>query len=169
MLANRVGVIPGVAGQAWNGIATTCHFATTFWAFWDEFGVQPTLNDIARIGVATRVVGDMLPFGARLTCPANGALVLTPGSVVVFVKGGEPGHSCVARDANTLAGYNQPDWFAGPGVPHGYTTHNTNELRWRGGSNKPEVQGNSAKYLWCELVAVPEGAAKAIVRKAIQG
>jgi hypothetical protein len=169
MLANRVGEIPGTAGQTWNSIATTCHFATAFWLFWDEFGVQPTANDFGVMGNPELVVGDMVPRGAKLTRPPDGALEVTPGTVLVFVKDDHPMHSCVARDASTLAGYNQPNWFVGAGVPYGYTTHSTNELRWRGGSNKNEVQGNSPTNQWCGLVAIPEGVAKAIVRKAIQG
>jgi hypothetical protein len=170
MLANRVGVIPGAAATTWNDFPTTCHFATTFWLFWDEFGVPPTVNDYRTMGSPTEVVEAMLPRGAKITRPSGGTLELTPGTVLVFIdKDDHPKHSCVALDAKKVGGYNQPNWFASEGVSCGYSTHPTTDLRWRGGSNKPEVQGNSPNNPWCGLVAVPEGVAKAIVRKAIQG
>ncbi|HJZ91828.1 MAG TPA: hypothetical protein VKE40_13225 [Gemmataceae bacterium] len=169
MLANRVNQIPGAVPPYWNGIPTTCHFATLFWLYWDEFNRQPTqavfqgplLNPVA-------VVQSMLPHGRRLSRPLFGSLTLTPGMVVVFDDGGIPRHSCTARTANTLGGYNQVGWFAGPGVNHGYSAHPTTELRWRGLLQPHDVQGSSANFQWCELVAIPEGVAKAIVRSLVQ-
>lgn len=37
-------------------IATSCHFATIFWAFLDEFRRVPTQAEILRIGVAQTVI-----------------------------------------------------------------------------------------------------------------
>ncbi|RMF92627.1 MAG: hypothetical protein D6736_03140 [Nitrospinota bacterium] len=168
MLASRVGNIPGAVGRQWNGIATTCHFATVFWLFWDEFNRPPTQNDFLTIGDPTLVVRRMLPLGKKLGRPRAGGLILTPGSIVVFVHNGQPVHSCVAITANTLGGYNQAGWFTGPGVDHGYSVHDTSEIRWRGGMlHGDDVQGNVGQ--WCRLTVIGEQPAKAIIRQIVQG
>jgi hypothetical protein len=167
-LAARVGAIPGAVGQSWNGIATTCNFATVFWCFWDEFGRQPTLLEFAKTGSPNLVIKKMIPLGVRQNRPGHGNLQLTPGSVLIFVAGGEPAHSCVATAANTIGGYNQVNWYSGGGgVNHGFSTHNTNRSNWGAGGHNNDVVGNTGQ--WCQLVAVPEASAKAIVRGAIQG
>lgn len=168
MLSTRVGVIPGAIGQTWNMIATTCHFATTFWLFWDEFDRQPQQEDFIKIGDPTLTIRNALPLGRKLTSPKAGGLVLTPGSVVMFARNGQPLHSCVATGGNSLAGYNQVNWFSSPGVNHGYSVHNTNQIRWRGGLlNGNDVQDNVGQ--WCQLYVVGEGVAKAVVRQSVQG
>jgi hypothetical protein len=167
MLVNRVNPIPNIANNLWNYIVTaTCHFATGYWCFEDEFTRPPTLADVSKLLLPRLAVLDMLPYGAPLARPANGPLALTPGSVIVFVLDGAAKHSCVATAANTIGGYNQNGWFSGPGIDFGFTTHNTNELRWRGGGRN-EVRGKNDE-MWCQLIAVPERAAKGAVRMAIQ-
>jgi hypothetical protein len=99
--------------------------------------------------------------------PSKGALALTPGSVVVFVKDGQPRHSCVALNAYMLAGYNMLGWFLQGGFDHDYSEHPTSDLRWRGRWREKDVQGNTAANKWCQLVAISEAAAKKVVQKAV--
>jgi hypothetical protein len=168
MLANQVGQIPGAVPPMWNGIPTTCHFATVWWAFRDEFNKLPVQSDfLGRLNNPTGAVQSMLAHGRRLTRPMIGSVTLTPGTVVVFVNGGNAVHSCTARTATTLGGYNQLNWFSGAGVNHGYSIHPTTEIRWRGLLHPHEVQGNPGNP-WCELFAIPEVAVKAIVRSLVQ-
>ena len=168
MLIARIGPIPGAMGQQWNHIATSCHFASVFWLFHDEFGRVPTQNEFLRMADLTGAIRRMLPFGTRLNKPAAGHLVLTPGNIVVFVHDNQPVHSCSALDANTLAGYNQVNWFKVQGENHRYTTHQTNEIRWGEGLwHGNEVTGNVGQ--WCKLIAIPERPAKAVIRSMVQG
>jgi hypothetical protein len=167
-LADQVGPIPGTVGKFWNGIATTCNFATVYWCFCDEFNRQPTVQDVMNMGSSIFLIKKMIPDGVRQNRPGHGNLQLTRGSVLIFVNRGEPGHSCVATGANTIGGYNQVNWYIGGGaVDHGFSTHNTNSIDWGAGGNVNDVRGNQRQ--WCQLVAVPEAVAKSFVRQAIQG
>jgi hypothetical protein len=168
MLANQVGQIPGAVPPFWNGIPSTCHFATLWWAFRDEFNKQPVQADFTGpLNNPIAIVRSMLPHGKRLSRPLFGSLTLTAGTVVVFVYNGQPAHSCTARTATTLGGYNQVDWFTGAGVNHGYSIHPTTEIRWRGLAHPHDVQGNPGNP-WCQLFAIPEVAVKAVVRSLVQ-
>ena len=51
------------AGRVWNGIPTSCHFATVYWVFCDEFKRPPTPAELMRIGDAAGAVGRWLPHG----------------------------------------------------------------------------------------------------------
>lgn len=168
MLAQRVGNFTFGGGMKWNGILTTCHFATLYWLSIEALGKAPASqteyldwlgNDF------TKVVREMLPMGRRLTRPLGGALSVQPGTVVVFVRSpNDPLHSCVASHANRLGGYNQTCWFTGTGVDHGYSNHHTSEIKWRGGVlHRDDVQSNQKH--WCKLVAIPEAFAKEHVQQ----
>jgi hypothetical protein len=176
MLATRVttntqlghgGVWTDPAAHPAAPIATSCHFATLFWAFWDEFGQAPTQADILRMGVAQTVVGRMLPHAARKTNPLAGHLTLTTGSVLVFAHNNVAEHSCTAIGPQTLGGYNQMGWFSAGGANHGYSTHPTSQLIWGSLNNRSHTRRVLAAG-WFQLFEVPEGVVKAIVRSAAQ-
>ncbi|MDB5247502.1 MAG: hypothetical protein JWQ40_1896 [Segetibacter sp.] len=162
MLANYAAAI---APGALNPVPISCHVASLYWLFKDELKRDPVLADFTGpLYNPTNVIGQMLPYGRRITKPVFGNLALTAGSVIVFVQNQQPRHSCTASTANTVVGYNQTNWFTGLGVNHGFSQHNITEIRWRGGlSNKDDVQGNQGS--WCQLIAVPEVAARAIIRQ----
>ena len=104
-LANTVTAHHGIgAGGRWSDphanpaapFATSCHFATLFWAFRDEFGREPTQDEVIRIGVAQTLVSGLIARGTRKNQPIVGNLVLTSGAILAFVDGGIACHSCVA-------------------------------------------------------------------------
>jgi len=162
-VATRVMNIPGAVGGRWNGIPTTCHFATLYWLYCEEFGHPPTVDNFTNSDLSnpTGVVNQMLAHGRRLTRPMRGNITMTAGSVVVFVQNNQSGHSCIARTLNTLGGFNQPNWFTTLGVNHGYSTHHSADIEWL---SRSEVSGNRDQR--CRLVAVDEGIARAVVRQA---
>lgn len=167
-MALQSAVIPGAAGNAWNGIATTCHFATTFRLYLAEFGIAPTALQLAAIGNFTALMTGMIQHGRRLTKPMFANLAATPGSVVIFVQGGNAFHSCIADAANTLGGYNQTNFFTSPGVYHGHSTHSTGHLVWdlrnRNVASNYNVLNNPMNF--GPLVSVPESVARACLRAA---
>ena len=160
-------VAPLGAGQSYvpvhgqPGVPLLCHNATAIWLFRDEFGRLPGVMEVADLGGTTALVKAMLPLGR----PFTQSSALAPGTVLVFVRGGEPGHSCVATTATTLGGYNQTDWFSGPGQVCRYTTHHVTEIVWRPGGKEASATASGSAH---SVVAVPEGSAKAIVRQAAQ-
>lgn len=161
-------------GGVWNTIPMACHNATLFWLFEAEFNRPPaSMNEYLDAFSTppknpTGIVREMLALGQRLQRPGVGHSVLTTGSVIVFVHNGQPGHSCIATAAGQIGGYNQVNWFTGVGAVNGYTTHATSEFKWRGANQPLEIQGNTQDK-WCSLVAVPQNAARAVVRRAVQG
>jgi hypothetical protein len=78
-----------------------------FWLFLEEFGHDPTLDDIIKIGGVQPAIGKMIPHGVRKHRPATGPLTLTMGSVLVFNTHISPGHSCVVIGPQVAGGYNQ--------------------------------------------------------------
>jgi hypothetical protein len=166
MLSAQVGVIPGVVGQQWNGIAVTCHFATIYYIFAEQFNRAPETADYAHLGNLNNVMKKIAGMGVQVSNPGAGALVFAPGTVVVFMEDQQAAHSCVAKQINLLGGYNQANWFTGAGVAHGYTTHNTNQITWRASVfHKNQVRGNVGQ--WCKLVKVPENSAKEKLRQLV--
>jgi hypothetical protein len=168
MLKDRVGPIPGAVNRTWNGIATSCHFATVYWLLEEVLSRPPVLEDFTdKIGDPTLIVEQMLARGKKISRSRLGSLMLTPGTVVVFVHHGEPRHSCVAIESTLLGGYNQLGWFSTQGVDHGYSTHRTIEFVWRGGQkNADDVRGNQGQ--WCQLYAIDEASAENVVRQKLQ-
>lgn len=162
-VAGRVAPIVAAMGGRWNGIATSCHFATFYWLFLEEFRRPPTVNDYVSAGNPTLVLNRMLALGRRLQRPAAGPLILAAGNVIVFSRDGQAGHSCVAISPQRIGGYNQTNWFATAGANHGFTFHGARDLRWADGAC---VIGNTGQH--CDLHAIPEGPARAIVRQAVQ-
>ncbi|HJQ57263.1 MAG TPA: hypothetical protein VJ890_10175 [Vineibacter sp.] len=161
------------AGGMWNGIPMACHNATLFWLYEAEFSRQPSLNDYLDAFSThpknpTGIVREMLPFGQRLSRPLAGNSQLTPGAVIVFVHNNQPGHSCIATTGGQVGGYNQVNWFTGAGAVNSYTTHATSEFKWRSAQRPNDIEGNTAQK-WCSLLMIPQNAARAVVRKAVQG
>lgn len=157
MVVQKAGIIPGSISGTWQGIATSCHFATFFWLYWDEFGELPTIDIFFRIGNPNTVINHMLPFGRILQKPAQGSVPFTSGSVLIFAENGQAGHSCIALDSRTIAGYNQENWFKTPGKNHGFTTHLNSDIEWQGSN---EINRYKKTY---KLYMVPEAMAKAVV------
>lgn len=96
------------------------------------------------------------------------ATAVVPGSVLVFVENGVPKHSCVAMPGMTLGGYNQTGWFTTMGIQGGYSSHPMSEIMWLGGvRHRHEVRGSNESMV-CQLIAVPERSALAVLRQAVQ-
>lgn len=170
-MINTVGSIPGAVGKNWNGIATSCHFATCFWLYEDEFSRQLSTameygNSIAN---PTNIISSMLQYGRILSRPAFGSLNLIPGSIIVFSRDGVTAdHSCVALSTNTIGGYNQEGWFSVRGfVDHSFSIHNTSEIVWRGAGHPTEVK-RPLNGLVYKLYTIDEGVAKAVLRQNAQ-
>lgn len=151
-----------------GGIATSCHFATLYWAFLAEFTRHPTLNEILKIGNAEVVMTDLVQHGTRKRRPTGGNLALTPGAVLVFVEQKQARHSCVALDGQNVGGYNQASWYSAGGGDHTYSTHPTSQLQWGTGGNQDRVR-RTLGAMWYELYEVPETWVKATVRSKVQG
>jgi hypothetical protein len=152
----------GVA-RAWQGIATTCHFATVYWLYMTEFGNELTLGKLGQIGAPQAAITQMVQHGVRKNNPIHGSLSLTPGSVLIFfdLRHGTAGHSCVAVKENEAAGYNQVGWWTLGGIDHGFSIHPTFQLRWGtdSGHKNKLMKGTD----WHELYEVPEHTARAFI------
>lgn len=168
MLENVVADFTGGA-NTWNGIPTSCHVATLYWIYRDEFGQAPTQAQyVARLNNPTAIIRNMLPHGQALA-NAGAAIAAAAGSVIVFVGGGQPRHSCVKLAGNQIGGYNQLNWFTTPGQDHRYSTHAVANIKWRGGwFHGGQVELNVAGN-YGTLVAIPQAFAKAILRQTVQG
>jgi hypothetical protein len=174
MLGHRVAKIDGAANGMWQGIPTTCHFATCFWMFTDYMNRPPANQKeyLDCFGNPELVVRAVIQQGSPrlLTRPSSAGppvLTVAPGSVVVFIqdgKNGRLGHSCVAMNENRVGGYNQTGWFF-TGVSHEYTSHHTSELRWRGDEYPQDVEGNVLGKSWYQLMAIEGETAKKIAQQ----
>ena len=163
-MALNIQPIPGTAGRSWNGIATSCHFATLYNIHRAEISTLRTQNDFLNaFPNPTGLMSGMSTLGRRLTNPIFSNINLSPGSVIIFVKDGRALHSGVARNHNTIAGYNQVNWFTSVGVNHGHSIHDVADLKWIG-KTKREVEGNADRTSPCQLIIVPENTARAYVR-----
>jgi hypothetical protein len=169
MMMNTVGNIAGAVGQSWNGIPTTCHFATLYWLYADEFNnaITTQADYLNKFPNPTAVISSLLPFGRKLSRPAFGNLNLVPGNILVFAHGMNAGHSCVALNANTIGGYNQDGWFSQAGGNHTYTTHPTSQIVWRGITHPKDVRRPNIATNY-NLVAIDENTAKAKIRQLAQ-
>jgi hypothetical protein len=156
---NNIGAL-----RTWQGIATSCHFATVYWLYMTEFGNELTLAALGNIGAPQAAVTQMVAHGVHRTRPANGPLILTAGSVLVFFANGSAAHSCVAVGAQTAAGYNQVGWWGFGGVDHGYSMHLTSQLRWGAGANKHDLLSGGT---WHDLYEIPEFTARGILRNRV--
>ena len=176
MLANRVTANQQIGNnRVWTdphanpaaSFSTSCHFATVYWLFWDEFSRPPNQNELVKMGNAQLVVGKMLPYGVKKTNPAPGHLTLTTGSVLIFAENNTAGHSCIATAPQSLEGYNQGGWFSAGGQNHAHSSQTTNQLMWGAQSHRNQVHRVAADG-WYELYEVLEPFAKAVVRNAAQ-
>jgi len=165
-LAGRVFKIFGAGGRMWNGIATSCHFATIYWIILEVTNRTPTTADFQnKIVNPSGVIKSMVHNGGvRINQPGGGGeLTFTPGSVIVFMRNNEPAHSCVATSATKVAGYNQQGWFTAGGLDHDYSSHKTNQFKaWGGIFNRNKIRGYLANAYY-ELFAVSEGWAQATI------
>ena len=159
-VAGRVANIFGAAGGRWNTIATSCHFATVYWLYLEEFSRPPTLANYATIGNPTLVVNAMLAHGRRLQQPGHVGLALSSNSVIVFARNNTAEHSCIATTTKKIGGYNQTNWFATPGANHALSFHAADDLHWQ---NRNNVRGNTGQN--CHLYSIDERAARAVVRR----
>jgi hypothetical protein len=169
MLQDRVKVIPGIDHNS-----STCFYTTVYWIYEDLHGVAPnteTMTDIALKCTFTRIFTDMIGAGRKVTRPVMGSLNLTPGSVLVFRKAGQPGHGCIVKSATRIGGYNQTNWFSTAGTRHAYSEHHPNDIAWRGALHPGEVNVNvvlppfPADPKWGALYQVDQNAAKNILHR----
>jgi len=126
-----------------------------------EFGNELTLAALGNIGAPEAAITQMVAHGVRKNHPNQGALTLVPGSVLVFFANATAGHSCVAVQPQVAAGYNQTGWWSWPGLDHGYSMHQTSQLRWGTGNHRNNVLSGAT---WYDLYEVPEGTARGIIR-----
>jgi hypothetical protein len=141
MLQSRVQAIPGLNGTNEG----TCFYATVYWLYEDLHGVAPTkavMNNIALDCTFNRVFTDLIVAGSKVSRPVFGSLNLAPGTVLVFVKNGQPGHGCIVKGATAVGGYNQTNWFSTAGLRHSYSEHSPDDISWRGAMNPQEVNVN---------------------------
>jgi hypothetical protein len=167
----RVGNYWAPGGVA-TAIATTCHFATTYWLYQQAFdtSLKTQQQYLERIGNNPELfIRSLLPLGTALQAShrrvAEGIKVardgtrVQPGTVILFTADrATVGHSCVMVRSDRIGGYNQTDWFTSPGVSHGPSEHGTHEIAWRG---KHEAMRFATAY---RLLAVDRGAAVAQLR-----
>ena len=145
-----------------------CHSATLFWTAQAKAGVPPTWAEYQLLPFATDFVKRLLPFGQQVRRPKGPRLGLFPGSVILFVKNGAVGHSCVATTPYLLGGYNQVGWYDQTGrnptgVAHEYTVHSTDALKWITAKPPDRVDGPFPKDGPCQLLAVPEALAISVL------
>jgi hypothetical protein len=139
-----------------------CHNAMLAWLYEAEFSRKLTGVEFATYFLnPTNIMTRIATHGTELRTPITQTLIVHPGSVLVF-HSGNADHSCAMRTASEIIGYNQVGWFARPGVDHGLSIHNPNEIRWQGGG---AVVGATPKLY--KLVVVPENMARAVVRDVV--
>jgi hypothetical protein len=144
--------------------ALACHNASFYWLYHAAHGVAPTLDTITgrlsptQVNMATMV----RTLGSHLTQPMVGRLTLTPGSIIVFMRQGVAGHSCVATTAAQMSGYNQVGWFTTAGVAHGFSQHTVDDFNWDSGLHRSKVLVNNRHY---DLYTVSEARAKQFVAR----
>jgi hypothetical protein len=168
MLQNRVQAIPGLNGTN-NG---TCFYATVYWLYEDLHGVAPTaqvMQDIQFHCTFHRIFTDLIGAGSKVSRPMMGSLNLTPGTVLVFQKNGQPGHGCIVKSAAAIGGCNQTNWFSTAGSRHTYTQHSPNDISWRGAMHPNDVNVNvvlppyPADPRWGALYKIDQNRAKDVL------
>ena len=161
-------------GQNVQPIVTTagtfqisCHLATACWLFREINNRDPDMNEWGDIAVnVNEAMRQIAVQGSRRQPPYRGTLAVSQNSVIVFMRNGQPQHSCVARSTQTMGGYNQTQWFSTPGVDHGYSTHAIGDIRWGRRTQLHKVKGN-ASNAWCQLHTTIEPIAKRAFADAI--
>ena len=155
------------AGHPPMNFATSCHFATAFWGFLDEFGRVHSQDEVVDLGNTQNLVTDLLPHAVRKNRPPNGHLTLTIGSILIFAEENIARHSCVAINVQSVGGYNQMSWYSVGGGDHTYSTHNTSQLQWGLGPHRNEVC-RVGMQKWYDLYELPEIWLKATIRSKVQ-
>ena len=155
-------------GGKWEGQVILCHLATLIWLYEREFQRTPTLAQYTKFAPSyNTLLSRMMGMGQRLQRPPLGSTRLTAGTVLIFESGGQAMHSCMAIDNFKTGGYNQTTWFAKPGKVTLFSEHETAEIKWRG-PQFPGQTGGERDGVWYNLIAVPEGPARGLVRQASQ-
>jgi len=122
-----------------------CHHATLYWLSMAQFEKAPSQGQLLE---ATNIIKTLAGCGTPLVRNA----MVRPGTVLVFMNGAEPGHSCITISDTVLGGYNQQNWFgmSGPEADSQYTTYLLSQIRWKTDST---VQGNTA-VKECRLIGI---------------
>lgn len=147
-----------------------CHSAAVYWLYTDEFKRTPSLDVFTSNALSPPdpLITSMLRLGRQVTSDAA-LKALAPGTVIVFVENGRPMHTCIALPGQHIGGYNQTGWFTSTGVGGRYSTHNMDDVQWISGIMSGNRVRGSNDRMRCQLIAIPENTAKAIVRQAVQG
>lgn len=145
--------------------AVSCHFATCYWLITEVTGQEPSLNRMMDVvnSNPTQAVKGMVARGRRLLQPKV-PLRVTPGSIVVFMNGAIPDHSCTAIDPIYVMGYNQTGWFAN-GFKHRVSTHPITQLAWGKSLNANMVERHAKGFF--ELWTVDEADAVDVMQKKV--
>jgi len=143
----------------------TCHNATLYWLYQETFNKPPTIDQYtAPNGVfypITPKMSSLLLLGTPLTKPYFLKLSLKPGSIIIFAKNNDAGHSCVAKSESKIVGYNQLSWFKENGKTNSFTTHDVEEIRWNTGKgDRNNVMVGEHYPQPYKLVTIKESTAK---------
>jgi hypothetical protein len=139
-----------------------CHQAVLAWIYEAQFGRPVTGVEFATFFLDfSPVMKAIMAQGMRVFPPATDKIYVTPGSVLIFSKQGIPEHACIMKENDKIIGYNQTNWFTGPGYASAISTHDTSELKWEGGV----VTRHDNKYV---LWAIPERLACEVVKKQVE-
>jgi hypothetical protein len=171
MLQRQVRQFTNPPSQFWNGIATSCLFAVTYWML-EELSVTPTVGMFQRIGALNPVFCTIAQAGHRLFAPnvQAGNAHLPAGAVIVFMSlnGASAEHGCVLKQGLTIGGYNQTDWFTTPGQAHQYSEHDLGtDLQWVARDwplSDRRVQRTAQPWPEKYLYATPQAVALGVLR-----
>lgn len=168
-LVQAVGRFTNADDGDFAGQRIMCHGASVYWLYNAEFSRPPSFREFTdkKLSPPDPIIASMLKFGRQLKNLTELNAVI-PGTVLVFVENGMPKHSCVAIMNHSIAGYNQTGWFTSPGIGGDYDTHRTSEVTWLGKPHAGMVQGSNST-MHCNLLAIPEGTARACLREKVQG
>jgi hypothetical protein len=138
-----------------------CHQAVLAWIYEALFSRTVTGVEVLTFFLdCPPIMKAIIAQGMRVFPPATDKIYVTPGSVLVFSRQGNPEHSCIMKENDKIIGYNQMDWFTGPGYQSAISTHDTSELKWQGGV---VTRQNKNYVLW----AIPERLACEVVRQQV--
>lgn len=139
--------LPGQSGASWRKIPMSCHVATLIWLHEAQFGILPNgPADIPKLLDFNAIITRIVAAGTAVTRQYGQVVEFKPGSVVVFHRNRDMGHSCVADSHTVLVGYNQTDWFSSPGVANRFSVHFTSDIKWRGAGPSTEAEAKTGHF-----------------------
>jgi hypothetical protein len=167
MLENFVAAFTPAGATTWNGIATSCNFATVYWLRCAN-GHVPA-GALAFAGVDINGALRTIALAGTRIYPPNllaGHPHVQPGTVITFMTPNlqSVGHSCVVTAGLTVGGYNQVGWFTTPAANHNFSTHNLGtDLMWVArplaimSTRRVRTAGNHEYYLYAtsDVTALP--------------